>query len=116
IDRDQAQQDAEKLYAAGEQKFGTDESAFIEVLALRNFYQLTAVFDEYQKLAGKDILESIDSEMSGNIESGLKAIVRSARNRPEYFAYKLYKAMRLAGTNDSTLIRIIVSRSEVILI
>ena len=37
----------------------------------------------------------------------------SARNRPEYFADKLYKSMKGAGTNDSTLIRIVVSRSEV---
>ena len=39
--------------------------------------------------------------------------VMSARNRPEYFADKLYKSMKGAGTNDSTLIRIVVSRSEV---
>ena len=37
----------------------------------------------------------------------------SAKNRPEYFADKLYHAMKGAGTHDSTLIRIIVSRSEV---
>ena len=39
--------------------------------------------------------------------------VMSAKNRPEYFADKLYAAMKGAGTQDSTLIRIIVSRSEV---
>ena len=39
--------------------------------------------------------------------------VMSARNRPEYFADKLYKSMKGAGTNDSQLIRIVVSRSEV---
>ena len=39
--------------------------------------------------------------------------VMSARNRPEYFADKLQNAMKGAGTKDSTLIRIIVSRSEV---
>ena len=40
----------------------------------------------------------------------------SAKNRPEYFADKLHQAMKGAGTQDSTLIRIIVSRSEVILL
>lgn len=38
----------------------------------------------------------------------------SARNRPEYFADRLYRSMKGAGTSDSTLIRVVVSRSEVL--
>ncbi len=37
----------------------------------------------------------------------------SVLNRPEYFADKLRSAMKGAGTNDSKLIRVVVSRSEV---
>ena len=36
-----------------------------------------------------------------------------ARNPAEYFADRLWKSMKGAGTNDALLIRIIVSRSEV---
>lgn len=43
----------------------------------------------------------------------LKSLVRVARNTPEYFAHQLYTSMKGVGTNDSTLIRIVVSRSEV---
>jgi hypothetical protein len=37
----------------------------------------------------------------------------SVRGRSGYFAEKLYKSMKGVGTDDTTLVRIIVSRSEV---
>ena len=40
-------------------------------------------------------------------------LVRCVHSRPMYFAEKLYKSMKGAGTDDDTLIRIVVSRSEV---
>jgi len=40
-------------------------------------------------------------------------LVRSVRNRPAYFARLLEKKMKGIGTHDKSLIRIIVSRSEV---
>ena len=42
--------------------------------------------------------------------------VETVRNRPEFFADKLYKSMKGIGTDDATLIRIIVTRSEVRLV
>ena len=39
--------------------------------------------------------------------------VQCARNAPEYFADRLWKSMKGVGTDDSLLIRIVVSRSEV---
>lgn len=45
-----AKKDAEDLYRAGEKKLGTDESAFLRVMALRHFYQLRATFEEYARV------------------------------------------------------------------
>ena len=39
--------------------------------------------------------------------------VMCVRSRPAYFAERLYHSMKGAGTDDETLIRVIVSRSEV---
>ncbi|XP_029926835.1 annexin A11a isoform X2 [Myripristis murdjan] len=108
-----AKQDAQALYAAGENKLGTDESKFNAILCARSKPHLRAVFHEYQQMCGRDIEKSIGREMSGDLESGMLAVVKCIKNTPAYFAERLYKAMKGAGTKDKTLIRIMVSRSEV---
>ncbi|XP_043959150.1 annexin A11-like [Gambusia affinis] len=113
VDISLAKQDAQKLYAAGENKVGTDESQFNAILCARSKPHLRAVFQEYQQMTGKDVEKSICREMSGNLESGMVAVVKCIKNTPGYFAERLYKAMKGAGTKDKTLIRVMVSRSEV---
>ncbi|XP_069609489.1 annexin A7 isoform X2 [Ranitomeya imitator] len=112
----QAEQDAQRLYQAGEGKMGTDESSFNLVLASRSFPQLKAVADAYARISKRDLVSAIGREFSGHIEDGLKAIVQCAINRQAYFAERLYKAMKGAGTKDSTLIRVVVTRSEIDLV
>uniref|UniRef100_A0A8C4HNQ6 Annexin n=1 Tax=Dicentrarchus labrax TaxID=13489 RepID=A0A8C4HNQ6_DICLA len=113
VDVSLAKQDAQKLYAAGENKVGTDESQFNAILCARSKPHLRAVFQEYQQMCGRDIEKSICREMSGNVESGMVAVVKCIKNTPAYFAERLHKAMQGAGTKDTTLIRIMVSRSEI---
>ncbi|XP_036402838.1 annexin A11a isoform X2 [Megalops cyprinoides] len=113
VDISLAKQDAQALYAAGENKLGTDESKFNAILCARSKPHLRAVFHEYQQMCGRDIEKSISREMSGDLESGMLAVVKCIKNTPAYFAERLYKAMKGAGTKDRTLIRIMVTRSEV---
>ncbi|XP_074531863.1 annexin A11a isoform X1 [Halichoeres trimaculatus] len=113
VDVSLAKQDAQALYSAGENKLGTDESKFNAILCARSKSHLRAVFLEYQRMCGRDIEKSISREMSGDLESGMLAVVKCIKNTPAYFAERLYKAMKGAGTKDRTLIRIMVSRSEV---
>uniref|UniRef100_A0A671NGB0 Annexin n=1 Tax=Sinocyclocheilus anshuiensis TaxID=1608454 RepID=A0A671NGB0_9TELE len=101
------------LFVAGEQKYGTDEGQFITILGNRSNAHLRRVFEEYRRLSGYEIEESIQRETSGTLQEVLLAVVKCARSVPGYFADSLYGAMKGAGTDDQTLIRIMVSRSEV---
>ncbi|KAI3955902.1 hypothetical protein MKW98_006262, partial [Papaver atlanticum] len=55
---------------------------------------------------------AVKSETSGNFEFGLLTILKCAGNTAKYFAKELYKSIKGLGTTDSTLIRIVVTRTE----
>ncbi|XP_037609444.1 annexin A4 [Sebastes umbrosus] len=113
VDEAQAILDAKDIYEAGEARWGTDEVKFLTVLCVRNRNHLLRVFDEYQKISGRDIEDSIKREMSGCLEDVFLAIVKCLRNKPAFFAERLYKSMKGLGTTDSVLIRIMVARAEI---
>lgn len=113
IDPARAAEDARRLYDAGVSKWGTDESTFNMILASQSYDQLRLVFREYARLTDHDIMDAIKKEMSGDFKRALLTIVKSVYNTELYFAEKLHDAMKGAGTDDKTLIRIIVSRCEI---
>ncbi|XP_016278563.1 annexin A3 isoform X2 [Monodelphis domestica] len=104
---------ADILYEAGEKRWGTDEDKFTEILCLRSFPQLRLTFEEYRNISQKDIEESIKGELSGHFEDLLLAIVHCVKNMPAFLAERLHKALKGAGTDELTLNRIMVSRSEI---
>ncbi|XP_003477055.2 annexin A5 [Cavia porcellus] len=113
INESQVEQDAQTLFQAGELKWGTDEEKFITIFGTRSLSHLRRVFDKYMTISGFQIEETIDRETSGNLEQLLLAVVKSIRSIPAYLAETLYYAMKGAGTDDHTLIRVMVSRSEI---
>ncbi|XP_078396005.1 annexin A13-like isoform X2 [Cetorhinus maximus] len=113
INESLAEQDAKELHEAGENRWGTDELAFNTVLTKRNCMQLRATFKAYEILHGTAIEEVIKKETSGDVEKAYLTIVQCTKDCQAYFAEVLHEAMKGAGTNEDTLIRIVVSRSEV---
>uniref|UniRef100_A0A8C7WQK1 Annexin n=1 Tax=Oryzias sinensis TaxID=183150 RepID=A0A8C7WQK1_9TELE len=88
VDLELAQKDAKILFeASGNSKINV--STFIEILTSRSGPQLK-----------KSEFES-------------RQTVKCAWNMPAFFAEKLHNSMKGSGTRDNTLIRILVSRSEV---
>jgi len=113
IDGKEAAKDAKYLYDKGENKIGTDEKAFIDVLTTRSFGQIAVIADEYEKISKKTLLGAIESEMSGDLGKGLTTIVKYSRDPAGYWAEQLHHTMKGMGTDDAKLLRIMVTRAEI---
>uniref|UniRef100_UPI00398F2F4D annexin A3a isoform X2 n=1 Tax=Pristiophorus japonicus TaxID=55135 RepID=UPI00398F2F4D len=105
--------DAQALYKAGEKRLGTDEAKFIEVLCLRSPAQLQITFDEYKAVTNRSIEDSIKSEMSGDLKHLMLTMVNCSKSTPAYFAEKIHTSVKGLGTDENTLSRILVTRSEI---
>lgn len=104
---------AKELYEAGEKKWGTDDSVFNRIFALRSPMEIACISRAYHKLTGHTILQAINNEFSGDIKKLLTAVVYAVISPSEFFATKVNKAVKGLGTNDKLLIRILVTRNEI---
>jgi len=106
---DQALRDAENLYKKGEGKIGTDEAAFIEFFTSRSYAQIAEVNRIYTEKYKNSLAVAITKEFSGDIRRGLKALATPVA---EYWASRIYGAIRGIGTNDTRLIRAFVLNNK----
>lgn len=74
LDKTKAREQAEELYAAGEGKLGTEESAFTKILAHESFGQLKQIFEEYKDVSGNTIEQALQHEIDGDYLEALLAI------------------------------------------
>ncbi|KAI3688267.1 hypothetical protein L1987_81978 [Smallanthus sonchifolius] len=113
VDRETAAKDAKALYKAGEKKLGTNEKVFVQIFSERSRAHLIAINTCYHDMYGGSLKKAIKKETSGLFERALLTILQCAENPAKYFAKVLHKSMQGLGTDDTTLIRVIVTRTEI---
>ena len=109
----ECEEKAKLLYEKGVSKWGTDEKTFAQIFALVSPAELVAIAQHYHKLSGHTILDAIDKEFSGNMKKAFRAIVYAIISPSEYFATRVHDAIKSFGTNDSLLMRVLISRDEI---
>ena len=87
---------------------GTNDSAIINICLQRDFNQRTAIRNRYPSLYGKDLIERLKSDLSGNYEDTICGLFMTPI---EFDAHCLYKAMKGSGTNEDVLFDIIGTRN-----
>ena len=113
INEGELRMEAQRLYSAGAGRWGTDESVFTQIFAIRSPVEIAAIASFYQQIAGVDLYTTLKKEFSGNVEKLLKAIFYASINPAQWFATRVRNALEGVGTKDTQLIRIIVSRAEI---
>ena len=108
-DEAEAEALADKL-AAGAAGWGTDEQAFIEVLAKNSPETNYAVRTAYENKHGKSLESLIESEMSGNLAKCLGALLLPPA---DYYAKRLKEAFRGLGTSDAVVCRVLGGHDKV---
>ena len=98
--------DAEALRKAMK-GFGTDEDSLIKIVANRTNTQRMAIKDKYKQMFGRDIISDLKSELRGKLEDAMVALFTDPI---EYDCDSLKRAMKGAGTDEDSLIEILVSR------
>ena len=98
--------DAEALRKAMK-GFGTDEDALIKIVANRTNAQRMQIKDKYKQMFGRDLISDLKSELRGKLEDAMVALFTDPI---EYDCDSLKRAMKGAGTDEDSLIEILVSR------
>lgn len=103
-----ASEDAEILRGAM-RGLGTDEETIIALLTSRSNSQRQAIKESYEQQYERDLIEDLKGELGGNFEEVIVALMSPPE---EYLCKQLHKAMEGMGTEESTLIEILCTRSN----
>lgn len=100
--------DATVLYKAMK-GFGTDEKKIIDVLCRRTSRQRMEILQAYKAGYGKDLIQNLKSELSGNFEDLSVALLMTPA---QLEARDLQKAIDGMGTDESSLIDILCTKTN----
>ena len=71
VNTEKCDNDVKNLYEAGEGQWGTDETLFNKIFALRSPAEIRYINKAYSKYCGKTLYEVISDEFSGDIKKAL---------------------------------------------
>ncbi|XP_076462295.1 annexin B9-like [Babylonia areolata] len=88
---------------------GTDEETVLQILGNHSNDQRLEIADAFKVAYGKDLIEDIKDELGGDFEDLCVALLTSPRL---YDAKQLHEAMSGAGTDETALVEIMVTRNN----
>ncbi|GLT80833.1 hypothetical protein SLA2020_522470 [Shorea laevis] len=111
VDGDLAHSEANTLHEEITVKAYNHEE-LIRILSTRSKSQLTATFNKYRNIYGTSITKGLLIDPTDDYLYALRTAIRCIRDPKKYFAKVLRNAMKMEGTDEDALSRVIVTRAE----
>lgn len=89
--------------------FGTDEQTIIDILTSRSNGQRQEIANYFTNSLGRDIIDDLKSELGGKFEDVIVALMMQP---DQYLCKQMNEAMAGMGTNESTLVEILCTKSN----
>ncbi|VDD93530.1 unnamed protein product [Enterobius vermicularis] len=117
VDSDLADEHVKLISVRGVEAIGRDVDLFTELFAGHSWGQIAAFLQRFKMsdVRRKSLLSYIrqDKNLHADIQKMLLVIVKIAQNEQLYFAEQLYTAIFDGDGDHDTIIRIVVTRSEI---
>lgn len=113
INEKECEKCAKMLYEAGVNKIGTDEEVFIKIFTEKSREEFLCISQLYFKLTSHSLLEALEKEFSSDTKNCLIGILYALLSPSEFFAKCINKSIKGLGTDDTSLIRILITRKEI---
>ena len=104
--------DLDNCKKIAEELNNANESVFVKYFTSLSTEELILVGKEYHKAYKKNLVQLVESKTSGDLQKLLKNIMYGLISPSEYFARQIATAVKGVGTNDTKLIRSVVSRAD----
>ncbi len=112
IDLEECEKCAKLLYESTQQKKG-DAEAFIKIFTEKSQSDFIRIAQLYYKLTKTTLLQAVEKEFSGDSKEALIGIIYAMISPAEYFAKRVHKSVKGLGTDNTSLIRILITRDEI---
>ena len=104
---------AKELIEVGESNWCKENSVFEQLLLTGSKEEIMLCAKYYHKKTQKTILKAVEENFEGDVKNLFTSIIYATLNPSEFYARKVHKAIEGFGTDDNSLIRILVTRDEV---
>ncbi|XP_071478086.1 annexin-B12-like [Diadema antillarum] len=115
VDVPQRNKDLEYLRNNTQERLQSGDEEVIRIFGNSSLPQLSSIFLNFDKAGGCTLQEYIQqSNLDNHTKEGFKVMVKSVYNRTGFYADQLHMAIKDIGCKeDSRLMRIVISRSEI---